>query len=251
MTLTNPLTKYYHEKFPVQSQPIPGLQLKMTPIPDCGEASYQGSHRLKARKALITGGDSGIGRAAAIAYAREGADVAINYLPDEEVDAQEVKTLIEQAGQKAVLLPADLSSEQASRKIVTDAVKELGGLDILLLNAGRQLVIDNLQDLTSEELLLTYQVNFFSPIWSIQTALDHFKAGAAIIITSSIQGFEPSPNLVHYASTKAALVNLTKSLALQFADKGIRVNGVAPGPIWTALQVVSNRDDKDLEPVHD
>lgn len=244
--LQNPLTKYHTGKFPVQTQPMPGLQSKMTPVPDCGETSYQGNGKLKGRRALITGGDSGIGRAAAIAYAREGADVAINYHPDEEADAQEVKTLIEQAGQKAVLLPADLRTEAASRQIVKDTIERLGGLDILVLNAGRQVVIEDIKDLTSEELLLTYHVNFFSQIWSIQEALNHLQAGASIITTSSIQAYEPSSNLLQYATTKAAIVALTKALAEQLADKGIRVNTVAPGPIWTALQVVCGWDDESL-----
>lgn len=242
----NPLTKYYHDKFPVQHQPIPGLQSNMTPVPDCGETTYQGSGKLKGKRALITGGDSGIGRAAAIAYAREGADVAINYHPDEESDAQAVKQLIEAAGQKALLLPADLRTEAASKQIVKDTIAGLGGLDILVLNAGRQVVIEDIQDLTSEELLLTYQVNFFSQIWSIQEALNHLNAGASIITTSSIQAYEPSGNLLQYATTKAAIVAMTKALAEQLADKGIRVNTVAPGPIWTALQVVCGWDDEFL-----
>lgn len=245
-TNNDPRTKYYHDKFPIQKQPIPGLQSKMTPVPDCGEQSYQGSGKLKGKKALLTGGDSGIGRAAAIAYAREGADVAINYHPDEESDAQEVKKLIEAAGQKAVLLPADLSTEAASKQIVEDAVNALGGLDILVLNAGRQVVIEDIKDLTSEELLKTFHVNFFSQVWSTQAALPHLAAGANIITTSSIQAFEPSSNLLQYAATKAAIFNFTKALAEQLADKGIRVNSVAPGPIWTALQVVCGWDDKSL-----
>lgn len=245
-TNNDPRTKYYHDKFPIQHQPIPGLQSNMTPVPDCGEQSYQGSGKLTGKKALLTGGDSGIGRAAAIAYAREGADVAINYHPDEESDAQAVKQLIEAAGQKAILLPADLSTEAASKQIVEDAVKALGGLDILVLNAGRQVVIEDIQDLTSEELLKTFHVNFFSQIWSTQAALSYLTAGASIITTSSIQAFEPSSNLLQYAATKAAIFNFTKALAEQLADKGIRVNSVAPGPIWTPLQVVCGWDDKSL-----
>lgn len=245
--LQDPRYTYYHDEYPVQSQPIPGLQSKMTPVPDCGETSYQGSGKLKGKKALITGGDSGIGRAAAIAYAREGADVAINYHPDEEADAQAVKQLIEAAGQKAVLLPADLRTEAASKQIVKDSIKALGGLDILVLNAGRQVVIEDIQDLSSEELLLTFHVNFFSQVWAIQEALNHLQAGASIITTSSIQAYDPSSNLLQYATTKAAIVAMTKALAAQLADKGIRVNSVAPGPIWTALQVVCGWDDKSLK----
>lgn len=245
-TNNDPRTKYYHDKFPVQHQPIPGIQSKMTPVPDCGETTYQGSGKLSGKKALITGGDSGIGRAAAIAYAREGADVAINYHPDEESDAQAVKTLIEATGQKAVLLPADLSNEANSKQIVEDAVQALGGLDILVLNAGRQVVVEDIKDLTSEELLLTFHVNFFSQIWSVQAALPHLTAGASIITTSSIQAFDPSSNLLQYAATKAAIFNVSKALAKQLAEQGIRVNSVAPGPIWTPLQVVCGWDDESL-----
>lgn len=241
-TPTNPLTAYHDGDFPPEKQSNPGVQQQMKYIPDCGEDSYRGHGRLQGRKALITGGDSGIGRAVAIAFAREGADVAISFLPEEQSDAEQVKSLIEAAGQRALLLPADLQDEHASRQIVKDTAEAFGGLDILVLNAGRQIVVERLEDLTADELRKTFDINVFSQIFSIQTALDYLPAGASIITTSSIQGFEPTTNLLQYAATKAALANLTKGLAAQFAERGIRVNAVAPGPIWTPLQVACGRD---------
>jgi len=235
--IQDPTTQYYTGEFPKQKQPIPGVQSKMDPVPDCGEKSYKGSGRLQDRKALVTGGDSGIGRAAAIAYAREGADVAINYLPAEEEDAQQVKQLIEEAGRKAVLIPGDLSDEKFARSLVHKAHQELGGLDVLALVAGKQVAVEKIADLTTEQFQQTYAVNVFALFWITQEALPLLPAGASIITTSSIQAYQPSPHLLDYASTKAAILNYSRGLAKQVAESGVRVNVVAPGPIWTALQI--------------
>lgn len=237
MTNENPLNKYYAGKFEKQRQEYPGLESEMTPVPDTGESSYKGANKLTGKKAFATGGDSGIGRAAVIAYAREGADVAINYHPDEEKDAQEVKTIVEDAGRKCVLLPGDLRKEGFAKEVVKKAYNELGGLDILVLNAGLQQYQLDIQKLPAEQLRDTFEVNVFSVVFAIQEALNYLKAGASIILTSSIQGVKPSAHLVDYAMTKSSLISLTKSLAAQLGEKGIRINAVAPGPIWTALQI--------------
>ncbi|ANG94173.1 SDR family oxidoreductase [Enterobacteriaceae bacterium 155047] len=236
-TIQDPTTQYYTGEYPKQKQPAPGVQAKMTPVPDCGEESYKGSGRLANRKALVTGGDSGIGRAAAIAYAREGADVAINYLPAEEEDAQQVKQLIEEAGRKAVLLPGDLSDETFARSLVHKAHEALGGLDVLALVAGKQTAVEKIADLTTEQFKQTYAVNVLALFWITQEAIPLLPAGASIVTTSSIQAYQPSPHLLDYASTKAAILNYSRGLAKQVAEQGIRVNVVAPGPIWTALQI--------------
>ena len=235
--IQNPTTQYYTGEYPQQKQPVPGVQSKMDPVPDCGEKTYKGSGRLQDRKALVTGGDSGIGRAAAIAYAREGADVAINYLPAEEEDAQQVKQLIEEAGRKAVLIPGDLSDEKFARSLVHKAHQELGGLDVLALVAGKQVAVEKIADLTTEQFQQTYAVNVFALFWITQEALPLLPAGASITTTSSIQAYQPSPHLLDYASTKAAILNYSRGLAKQVAESGVRVNVVAPGPIWTALQI--------------
>lgn len=237
MTNENPLNKYYAGKFEKQRQEYPGLESEMTPVPDTGESSYKGANKLTGKKAFVTGGDSGIGRAVVIAYAREGADVAINYHPDEEKDAQEVKTIVEDAGCKCVLLPGDLRKEGFAKEVVKKAYNELGGLDILVLNAGLQQYQLDIQKLPAEQLRDTFEVNVFSVVFAIQEALNYLKAGASIILTSSIQGVKPSAHLVDYAMTKSSLISLTKSLAAQLGEKGIRINAVAPGPIWTALQI--------------
>ncbi|WP_375398475.1 SDR family oxidoreductase [uncultured Sphingomonas sp.] len=223
--------------FQRQSQPWPGLAGKMTPKPDHGEASYRGSGRLAGRKALVTGGDSGMGRAAAIAFAREGADVAINYLPDEEPDAREVIAAIRDAGRKAVAIPGDLRSEAFCKKLVDTAVRELGGLDIVVNNAARQQTHASILDITTEQFDWTMKTNIYAPFWIIKAALPHLAPGSAIIGTTSEQATDPSEDLYDYAQTKAATTNYVRSLAKQLAPKGIRVNGVAPGPIWTPLQV--------------
>lgn len=235
--MQDPTTQYHTGEYPKQKQPAPGVQSEMTPVPDCGEESYKGSGRLQDRKALVTGGDSGIGRAAAIAYAREGADVAINYLPAEEEDAQQVKQLIEEAGRKAVLIPGDLSDEQFARSLVHTAHETLGGLDILALVAGKQTAVEKIADLTTEQFKETYAVNVLALFYITQEAIPLLPAGSSIITTSSIQAYQPSPHLLDYASTKAAILNYSRGLAKQIAEKGIRVNVVAPGPIWTALQI--------------
>lgn len=235
--MENPTTKYPKPPFEKQTQPFPGLASKMNPKPDHGETSYRGSDRLAGRKALITGGDSGMGRAAAIAYAREGADVAINYLPDEEPDAKEVIALIKKEGRKGVALPGDLRDEDFCTQLVEDAVEALGGLDVLVNNAGRQQQAQSLSDITTESFDATMKTNIYAMFWLTKAALKHLQPGSSIIQTTSVQAYDPSENLVDYAITKAAGMSFTKSMAKQLGPKGIRVNGVAPGPVWTALQV--------------
>jgi NAD(P)-dependent dehydrogenase (short-subunit alcohol dehydrogenase family) len=243
----NPTTKHPKPPFERQSQPWPGLAGKMTPRPDHGETSYKGSGRLAGRKALITGGDSGMGRAAAIAYAREGADVAINYLPDEEADAREVIDLIKREGRKAVALPGDLRDPGFCRKLVADSIRGLGGLDILVMNAGRQQTHASILDISDDQFDWTMKTNIYAPFWIIRAALPHLQPGSAIIGTTSEQAYDPSEDLYDYAQTKAATMNYVKSLAKQLAPKGIRVNGVAPGPIWTPLQVSGGATMEKLE----
>jgi NAD(P)-dependent dehydrogenase (short-subunit alcohol dehydrogenase family) len=235
--LQNPITKYPKPPFHEQSQPWPGLASKMNPVPDHGEKSYKGSGRLKGRKALITGGDSGMGRAAAIAFAREGADVSINYYPTEEPDAKQVIELMKEEGVKAIPLPGDLRDENFCKKLVENAVAGLGGLDILVSNAGRQQAFESILQISNEDFDATMKTNIYAPFWIIKSALPHLKPGSVIIATTSEQAYDPSANLYDYAQTKAATMNFIKSLAKQLAPKGIRVNGVAPGPIWTPLQV--------------
>jgi NAD(P)-dependent dehydrogenase (short-subunit alcohol dehydrogenase family) len=233
----DPIGKYPKPPFKSQSQPWPGLAGNMDPRPDHGETSYRGSGRLKGRKALITGGDSGMGRAAAIAYAREGADVAINYYPTEEPDAQEVIALIKAEGRKAVAIPGDLRDEAFCKRLVDEAIQRLGGLDIVVNNAGRQQTHASILDISTEQFDWTMKTNIYAPFWIIKAALPHLPPGSVIIGTASEQAYDPSPDLYDYAQTKAATMNYVKSLAKQLAPKGIRVNGVAPGPIWTPLQV--------------
>ncbi len=245
-TKQNPNDQYPKPPFPRQLQEWPGLACKMSPPPDHGEKSYEGRGRLSGRKALITGGDSGIGRAVAIAFAREGADVAIGYYPTEEPDAKEVLALIQAAGRKAVALPGDIREEAFCQKLVADAVRELGGLDILVNNAGRQQSRDSILDLTTEDFDATYKTNCYAPFWITKSAVPHLQPGASIIFTASEQALDPSPNLFDYASTKAVNANFTKSLSKQLADKGIRVNAVAPGPVWTPLQVSGGQPQEKL-----
>jgi NAD(P)-dependent dehydrogenase (short-subunit alcohol dehydrogenase family) len=246
-TLTDPTSKYPKPPFKRQSQPWPGLAKDMDPVPDHGETSYRGSGRLTGRKALITGGDSGMGRAAAIAYAREGADVAINYLPAEEPDARDVIALITAEGRTGLALPGDLRDEAFCQKLVADTVRGLGGIDILVSNAGRQQAHASILDISTEQFDWTMKTNIYAPFWIIKAALPHMKPGSVIIGTTSEQAYDPTPDLYDYAQTKAATMNYIKSLAKQLAPKGIRVNGVAPGPIWTPLQVSGGASQDKLE----
>lgn len=245
--LIDPVSRYPKPPFNKQSQPWPGLAGKMDPRPDHGETSYKGSGRLAGRKALITGGDSGMGRAAAIAYAREGADVAINYLPAEEADAAEVIALIKKDGRTGLAIPGDLTDEAFCRQLVERAVQGLGGLDILVNNAARQQARASILDVSSEDFDATMKTNIYAPFWTIKAALPHLKPGSCIIGTTSEQAYDPSADLYDYAQTKAATMSYVKSLAKQLASKGIRVNGVAPGPIWTPLQVSGGATMEKLE----
>ncbi len=245
--LEDPRAKYPKPPFHGQSQPWPGLAGKMDPKPDHGEQSYKGSGRLAGRKALITGGDSGMGRAAAIAYAREGADVAINYLPDEEPDAQEVISLIKAEGRIGLALPGDLRDEAFCNALVANAVKGLGGLDIVVNNAARQQTRASILDVSTEDFDATMKTNIYAPFWILKAALPHLKPGSVIIGTASEQAYDPSADLYDYAQTKAATMNYVKSLAKQLASRGIRVNGVAPGPIWTPLQVSGGATQEKLK----
>jgi NAD(P)-dependent dehydrogenase (short-subunit alcohol dehydrogenase family) len=245
--LQDPRTKYPKPPFRRQQQPWPGLASRMDPRPDHGETSYRGSGRLAGRKALVTGGDSGMGRAAAIAFAREGADVAINHLPEEAEDAREVVGLIKADGRKALSIPGDIRDEAFCKRLVDEAVQGLGGLDILVSNAGRQQTHASILDISTEDFDATMKTNIYAPFWIIKAALPHLPPGSAIIGTASEQAYDPSPDLYDYAQTKAATMNYVKSLAKQLASKGIRVNAVAPGPIWTALQVSGGATQDKLE----
>lgn len=234
--LEDPRHKFPAPDFPPQPQARPGLAREMDPKPDHGEESYVGSGKLKGRKALITGADSGIGRAVAIAYAREGADVAIAYLPEEEADAKEVVGLIEKAGRKAVALPGNVESEAWCRELVAKAVDKLGGLDILVINAGRQQFREEIGQVSTEDFDHTMKTNLYALHWIAQAAVPHMPAGSSIVTTASIQAYEPSPILLDYATTKAGIVAYTKALSKQLIQRGIRANVVAPGPVWTVLQ---------------
>lgn len=245
--LVDPTTKYPRPPFAGQSQEWPGLAGKMDPRPDHGEKSYKGSGRLQGRRALITGGDSGMGRAAAIAFAREGADIAISYYPTEEPDAKEVIELIKAEGRKAIPLPGDIRDAAWCRKLVDQAVDGLGGLDILVSNAGRQQSHKSILDISDDQFDWTMKTNIYAPFWIIKAALPHMQPGSVIIGTTSEQAYDPSPDLYDYAQTKAATMNYVKSLAKQLGPKGIRVNGVAPGPIWTPLQVSGGATQEKLK----
>jgi NAD(P)-dependent dehydrogenase (short-subunit alcohol dehydrogenase family) len=245
--LEDPTSKYPKPPFKGQSQPWPGLASKMEPRPDHGELTYKGSGRLAGRKVLITGGDSGIGRAAAIAYAREGADVALNYLPAEEPDAQEVVKLIKAEGRKAITIPGDLREESFCQRLVAEAIKGLGGLDILVSNAARQQTHASILDISTEQFDWTMKTNIYAPFWLIKAALPHLQPGSVIIATTSVQASDPSEDLYDYAQTKAATTSFVRSLAKQLGPKGIRVNGVAPGPIWTPLQVSGGATQEKLK----
>lgn len=239
--LTDPRSKYPSQPFPEQRQPWPALASKMNPRPDHGERSYKGSGRLTGRKALLTGGDSGIGRAAAIAFAREGADVAINYFPTEEPDAREVVDLIRQAGRKAVAIPGDLRDRAFCERLPGAAAQQLGGLDILVNNAAYQQSKETIFDVSDEQFDQTFKTNIYAPFRISKAAIPLMKAGSVIINTISVNSYDPEIELLDYASTKGALLIFTKALAKQMAKRGIRVNAVAPGPIWTPLQVAGGQ----------
>jgi len=235
-TMQDPRHQYPRPPFPKQPQKVPGLDAKMKPAADHGEESYVGHGRLNGRCALVTGGDSGIGRAAAIAFAREGADVAIAYLPNEEEDAKEVIELIEAEGRVGVALAGDITSEKWCKQLVEKAVKDLGGLDILVINAGHQQTRPSIDKVTTEDFDVTLKTNLYAMHWIAQAAVPHLPPGASVIMTASIVAYEPPPTLLDYSTTKAGIVAYAKSLSKQLIEKGIRVNVVAPGPIWTPLQ---------------
>lgn len=247
LQMQDPRTQYSSPPFDAQPQAMPGIAGKMSPKPDHGELSYKGSGRLAGRKALVTGADSGIGRAAAIAFAREGADVAIAYLPDEEKDAREVIDLITAEGRKGVALPGDVKQEDWCRELVSTAVRELGGLDILVINAARQQYREDVSQLSTHDFDATMKTNLYALHWIAQAAVPHLPAGASVITTASIQAYQPSPILLDYATTKAGIVAYTKALAKQLIEKGIRANVVAPGPFWTVLQPSGGQPDEKVK----
>lgn len=236
LKMQDPRHQYPQPPFPEQPQPAPGLAARMDPKPDHGETSYRGSGKLEGRKALVTGADSGIGRAAAIAFAREGADVAMVYLPEEQSDAEEVIRLIEAEGRTALAIPGDIKDEAFCRELVEKTVKGLGGLDLLVNNAGKQKTQRKIGEITSEQFDETLKTNLYAMFWITRAAEKHLPEGAAVINTASIQAVEPSEALLDYATTKAGIVAFTKALSKQLIKKGVRVNAVAPGPVWTALQ---------------
>lgn len=244
LSIQDPRNQYKKPPFPRQPQPMPGLVAKMNPVPDHGEDSYRGSGKLSGRKALITGGDSGIGRAVAIAFAREGADVAISFLKQEQADADEVIALIEAEGRKAVALPGDIQDETWCRDLVEQTVQKLGGLDILVINAGRQQYRESIYELSTDDFDKTMKTNLYALHWITQAAVPHLPPGASVITTASIQAYQPSAILLDYATTKAGIVAYTKALAKQLIEKGIRANVVAPGPFWTALQPSGGQPDE-------
>jgi len=245
-TVSDPTKLYADIDTKEQRQPGSGLDANLQDKADLGEKTYRGSGRLEGRKALITGGDSGIGAATAIAFAREGADVAISYLEEEEADARRIVGLINDAGQVGLPLPGDLTDPSYCRNLVAQAVEGLGGLDILVNNGAEQTHIDDLAELTDEQFDMTLKTNVYAMFWITKAALPHLKPGASIINSTSIQAYNPSPGLLDYAATKAAINNFTKGLAQQLAPKGIRVNAVAPGPVWTPLQVSGGQPQEKL-----
>ena len=247
LKMQDPRTQYPQPPFPQQPQAAPGLAQKMEPAPDHGETNYKGSGRLVGRKALITGGDSGIGRAAAIAYAREGADVAISYLSSEQADANEVIALIEAEGRTALALPGDIKDEDWCRAMVQQTVDGLGGLDILVINAARQQFRESIDELSSDDFDKTMKTNLYALHWIAQAATPHLPPGAAVITTASIQAYDPSPILLDYATTKAGIVAYTKALSQQLIKQGVRANVVAPGPFWTVLQPSGGQPDEKVE----
>lgn len=243
----DPRHQQHDENFPAQEQNQPGLTRNMTPAPDHGEGSYRGHGRLTGRKALITGGDSGIGRAVAIAFAREGADVAIVHLPEEQEDADSTVDLITEAGSEGVSIAGDLRDEQFCDEAVRRAREALGGIDVLVLNAGYQHDIDGFDSLATDDMRRVFDTNLMGTVLPARAAYPHLPPGASIIVTASIQAFNPSPGLIDYAMTKAAQVAFTKALAAEAGSRGIRVNAVAPGPIWTPLIPATGWDESKVE----
>ncbi|MFL9935448.1 SDR family oxidoreductase [Paraburkholderia sp. RL18-103-BIB-C] len=246
-TMQDPTKQYPQPPFERQPQSPPGLAKQMNPQPDHGETSYKGFGRLAGRRALITGADSGIGRAVAIAFAREGADIALNYLPSEEADAREVIQMVEAAGRKAIALPGDIGDEAFCTQLVDQSIEQLGGLDILVNVAGKQTYVDDIAELSTEQFEATFRTNVFAMFWLCKAALPHLPPGATIINTTSIQSYQPSPGLLDYASTKAAITAFTHALAKQVVGKGVRVNAVAPGPVWTPLQPSGGQPQEKVE----
>ena len=242
-TMQDPTTQH-PDSLRAETLEHPGLEGEMSQAPDFGEATYRGSGRLEGRKAVVTGGDSGIGRAVALAFAREGADVAISYLEDEQPDADETARVVRDAGRTALQLPGDLQDEGYCRTLVDQAAEELGAVDILVNNAAFQMARDGLADISTEELERTFRTNIFAMFHTCRAALEHMEPGATIINTASIQAYQPDPMLLAYAATKAAIVNFTKGLAQETIERGIRVNAVAPGPIWTPLIPATMPEDK-------
>ena len=247
LRMQDPRDQYPRPPFPRQPQEAPGLARAMDPRPDHGETSYRGHGRLQGRKALVTGADSGIGRAAAIAFAREGADVALSYLDAEQPDAEEVRKLVEAEGRRCLLLPGDIKDEAWCGDMVARTVAAFGGLDILVNNAGKQVNQADVEDITTEQFDATLKTNLYAMFWISKAALRHMPPGAAIINTASVQGFSPSEGLLDYATTKAGILAFTKALAKQQIERGIRVNAVAPGPFWTALQPSGGQTQEKLE----
>lgn len=241
------IQKYPDPPFKKQLQSVPGLASEMQPCPDHGETSYRGTGRLTGRKALITGEDSGIGRAVAIAYVREGADVAINYLPDEEQDAAEVIKLIEAEGRKTIAIPGDIRSEEFCQKLVEEAGSQLDGLNILVNNAGRQQFNEYIRTLSTEDFDATFKTYVYAMFWITKAALEYLPAGSSIINTISVQVYDPSAILLDYSQTKASIAAFTKALAKQLGEQQIRVNAVAPGPYWTPLQICGGQPQEKVE----
>ena len=233
-TIQDP-TEQHPDSLPAEQIEHPGIEGEMRQAPDFGEQTYRGTGKLEGRKAIITGGDSGIGRAVALAFAREGADVAISYLEAEQSDADETTRVVREAGRTALQLPGDLQDSGYCRKLVEQSARELGGVDILVNNAAYQMARDGLADISEDELERTFATNILAMFHTSRAALEHMRPGATIINTASIQAYQPDPMLLAYAATKAAIVNFTKGLAQEAIEKGIRVNAVAPGPIWTPL----------------
>ncbi|QEV99980.1 glucose 1-dehydrogenase [Microbacterium caowuchunii] len=246
-TFTDPTQLYADIEPRTQHQPEPGLDAELTPHADLGEDTYRGTGRLQGRRALVTGADSGIGAATVIAFAREGADIVLSYLPEEEEDARRIVQIVEAAGVRAVAAPGDLRDREHCRALVERAVAELGGLDILVNNAGKQIFNEDITTLPDEQLADTLTTNVSAMFWITQEAVPHMPPGSTIINTTSVQAYSPSPMLVDYATTKAAINAFTKALAQQLAPRGIRVNAVAPGPIWTPLQVTDGQPPEKIE----